>query len=358
MHYKVKALFQNSALLIFSLLSTFVILELSLRVIKNEYTFKNFVKARRTIFESAYPCQYDSHLGWIPKEGFSGRENVWGTRVTILENGIRSNGKEKSEPMPGAVSMLAVGDSFTFGDNVSDHETWPALLEDISKKKVITGGVFGYGLDQIFLRARNLIPIYRPDILILSFIPDDIYRCRLSERTGVAKPYFDIDKNELILKNVPIPKPLKSNDIEGFRGVFGYSLLLDRIAIRAFPNYWVQGSWKSVEVHSQIKAEQVAKLLFKNLRAIIETSTVKQVIILVQYNRGWGPEETALIDRVMSSLEDKSITVVDLRHSFAQLRQQDPKTWKSFFKGHMSPKGNYFVASQLQKVMDEIPDLE
>ena len=47
-------------------------------------------------------------------------------KVTIRKDGFRSNG---SEPPPLLADVLVVGDSFTFGDNVSDNETWPACLE-------------------------------------------------------------------------------------------------------------------------------------------------------------------------------------------------------------------------------------
>lgn len=57
--------------------------------------------------------------------------------------------------------ILAVGDSYTFGDEVSDWETWPAQLQKLSGRRVINGGVFGYGIDQAFLRARRLLSRYQ-----------------------------------------------------------------------------------------------------------------------------------------------------------------------------------------------------
>ena len=98
--------------------------------------------------------------------------NIWKTKVTILEDGIRSNG-EAAHAGTGDI-ILAVGDSFTFGDEVSDDETWPAKLEKISGKRVINGGVFGYGVDQIYLRMRTLARRYKPDIIIFSL--DDIQK--------------------------------------------------------------------------------------------------------------------------------------------------------------------------------------
>jgi hypothetical protein len=122
--------------------------------------------------------------------------------VTILQGGIRSNGhgdvRDASEP------ILAVGDSFTFGTQVSDRDTWPAQLEKLSGRRVINGGVFGYGIDQAFLRARRLLSRDRFSTVIFSFIPDDIRRCQMSVEFGGAKPYFDFKDGRLTLENVPV----------------------------------------------------------------------------------------------------------------------------------------------------------
>jgi hypothetical protein len=50
-------------------------------------------------------------------------------------------------------AVLVVGDSFTFGDQVSDDETWPACLEATLHRGVDNGGVFGYGAAQALRRA-------------------------------------------------------------------------------------------------------------------------------------------------------------------------------------------------------------
>ena len=66
--------------------------------------------------------------------------------------------------------ILAVGDSFTFGDRVSDHETWPAQLERLTGRQVLNAGVFGYGVDQAYLRAVALLETYDTDLVVLALI--------------------------------------------------------------------------------------------------------------------------------------------------------------------------------------------
>ena len=123
--------------------------------------------------------RYDARLGWAPRAGYVGPAD--GSYVTITPDGWRSNGL--SSP------VLAVGDSFTFGADVLDSETWPAQLERLIGRSVVNAGVSGYGLDQAVLRAEELIPRVQPSLLVVAFIPDDVERCGLRERVD-AKPWL------------------------------------------------------------------------------------------------------------------------------------------------------------------------
>jgi len=211
-----------------------------LRVQKKEkLAVKDFRRIERALFEKAYPAEYDRELGWIPKAGVNGDNNIWGTAVTITRDGVRSNGEKSAADLPASKPILAVGDSFTFGDTVSDSETWPAILESMLKRPVINGGVFGYGLDQSYLRARRLIKKYNPDILIFSFIPDNVNRCQLSRRNGTDKPYFDVVNDKPVLKNVPIRPPSNTMETDRFREIGGYSFLVHRVMSKLKPEYWL-----------------------------------------------------------------------------------------------------------------------
>jgi len=236
-----KEIFINASIVILSLLLTFLLLELLTRVYKSEYSFKNFLLEEKTLFTAGYPAQYDPVLGWVPKEGASGRKNVWNTEVSIEKFGIRSNGKKEMPASSDMHPILAVGDSFAFGDQVSDGHTWPAILEMLLKKKVINGGVFGYGVDQTYLRAEQLIKIFHPSIIIFSIFKDDIDRCELSQRTAAGKPYFAVIDSKLVLKNVPVPKSVSNHAVGKLRQILGYSYFVHKFMMAFYPEFWLQG---------------------------------------------------------------------------------------------------------------------
>lgn len=350
-----KKLFQNVLVLIASLLLTFTMLELVVRIVKGDFTFKGFKEYKVILSEvkKNCPAQYDPYLGWIPREGYSISKDKWGARITVLKNGIRSNGSETIQEATAPAAILAVGDSFTFGGQVSDSDTWPAFLEKMSGKKVVNGGVNSYGLDQIFLRANELIKKYKPDILILSCYVGDIDRCHFSKRHH-EKPYFEIINNGLVLKNNPVPVlPRKRTGIDPVSNIFTKSVLIKQVIKSAFPDYWRLCTGEFIEAGPRSGGEQIAYLLFRHLREIIQANTVRHIFVLLQYNRQMSRKNRAMVKRVISGIHDRSIKVVDLWEPFQQVMQHDRKRWDSFFNGHMTPEGNRFVARELQKALNE-----
>ena len=100
--------------------------------------------------------------------------------------GIRKNGPNDDLLRSGGV--LAVGDSFTAGSETADEDTWPAQLERIIHRPVVNGGVGGYGSDQIVMRAEKLLPIVRPQVLLVGMLDLDILRAGYSSFGRQAPP--------------------------------------------------------------------------------------------------------------------------------------------------------------------------
>ena len=141
----------------------------------------------------------DAHLGWRPRPGATSRDG----KVTIDAAGIRRNDSPARalEENPRALQVVTIGDSFTFGDEVSDNETWPAQLERLLQQGGVPARVFNlgtnaYGIDQAILRfARDGAPL-RPDVVILGLQPENLMR-----NVNVLRPFFFPDTT------LPLSKP-------------------------------------------------------------------------------------------------------------------------------------------------------
>ena len=345
----------NIALVFASLLLTLFVLETGARIYLSKFEFKNFFVEYRTLLHSTYPAKYDAELGWIPEEG-DHPENLWKTRITILEDGIRSNGRNEHTVLDNNRPILAIGDSFTFGDQVSNNETWPAQLEKMSGRRVINGGVFGYGIDQAYLRMRALASKYKPSVIIFSFIPNDISRAEHSELTGVPKPYFDLSETgDLVLRNEHISYS-PSFPIDKIGKIIGYSLFAHKILLKLFPEYWLHRPRGSKKVHSN--GEKVADRIFSELGQFSTRNKIN-IFILVEYSKDQFEKDIVAVDHVISYMDHEHLNLVDLRYSLAELKSHDRKKYEGLFHGHMTKEGNLYVASILYDLIskkNEIPN--
>jgi hypothetical protein len=114
-----------------------------------------------------FELPFDAELGWCPRPGTSGGESVYdwaGARV-----GRAPLPRERSA---GVRRAVAVGCSFTRGDEVSGGEAWPAALDELLPGlEVANLGVGGYGSDQALLRFRRDGAPLAPDEVWLGLVP-------------------------------------------------------------------------------------------------------------------------------------------------------------------------------------------
>jgi hypothetical protein len=289
---------------------------------------------------------YHPRLGWIPRPGRV--SSGWTSNVDA--SSVRSNGRAFSTA---SRPILAVGDSFTFGDEVEDSETWAAYLEDILHKRVINAGVGAYGLDQAFLRAELLLEEYDPDVVFLSFISDDIDRteCSYYPYGRGWKPYFEYRDGSLILRNVPVPQePAPRGSPRRFqtlRKALRYSFLADTVFGRIAHEWW-QDRPVFEEVHHD--GEDVSVDLLVRLDGLTKGRGGQFVAIALATNGRIG--DNARLPNVVERAREKGVTVLDLSTEMLEL---PPSRLQSLFRpsGHYSPEMNRWVAEHIAAFLDE-----
>ena len=321
-------------------------MEAGLRIIKGKlFEFENQCIRKSTILKHYYPVMFDTRLGWAPKPGDRAGNELWINReVTILGNGLRSNGP--GQPTKERPVVLVAGDSFAFGDEVSDHETWAALLEQWSGVPVLNGGVFGYGLDQAYLRALTLVEEHHPQILIFQFAGDDITRCALSVRGNAPKPYFELRDGVLSARTDHI-RPLTDYEkrFTWFQRVFGYSFLVHSLMIRVNPAAWSAG-----QGGTQLTGEKgypIAEALVDDLATWPSRRQIK--VLLLNTDRAPGREAEQLLARATGL----GLPTARVDERFRQAAAGDPRGEKALLApgGHFSPEGYRLVA---ERVLEEM----
>lgn len=347
----------NLLLVIISLLIGLVIAEAAIRVWKGEPVFA-WVDFSQTIVGCA--SSFDPYAGWKPAPSRKG-VNREQRPVTILPNGLRSNG---SIPPESGMRILAVGDSYTFGDQVGDHETWPAAMERRLAIPVLNGGVCGYGVDQTVLRSQELMPRFKPDVLIVSMIPTDIWRTQASELYSKRKPYFSLQNSIPMLRNTPLKPPETPSGIAGIvsRGMEymnNYSLF-----IRSMPNVRNRLKMYQKRAYTEVHEDglEVSCRLLEQVRDMADRDgVVPYLLMLYKYrdinnrialNNGTSPEPgdrnmefLAKALKLMECSKSAGIPVIDTFSALEQLYRKDGRdAVAALYSDHMNAVGNEFVA--------------
>jgi len=80
------------------------------------------------------------------------------------------------QPLASNTTVLAFGDSLTYGTGSSVNNAYPAVLESLINRKVINAGVPGEISQQGLARLPRLIAQYRPDLIIICHGGNDLLR--------------------------------------------------------------------------------------------------------------------------------------------------------------------------------------
>lgn len=213
------------AVYLFVSVSFLLIISLSLLFSIKYYKYSITEKRRRWKVVAHQP---DSQLGYAPIPGVCsarlfpiGNEEIptcydnYGFRVPISDS---SRQKPFTRPL-----ILTLGGSFTFGDACYAEETYSYLLGNLLKGTSLNAGVCGYGLHQMLVRAKRIIPEFRPDIVVVLYAPWLVSRSirgfsPLNIFAPHPAPYFVKSNEGIVLHPMPYPKYGGSWPSKNFKG--------------------------------------------------------------------------------------------------------------------------------------------
>lgn len=293
---------------------------------------------------------YDPTKGWISRPGLR-NENVFdGKFLNTNSKGLRGKTEYAYDKPPDKLRIVVLGDSYTFGDDVSDDETYPYYLQQMFPRfEVINMGVHGYGHDQMLILLKEEGLKYKPDIVILGFVYLDIYRNSISFR-DYAKPAFFLEDGELVKKNACVPSPEESLKREWARpklydlyNIFQRRALYNRYSVR-------YGLFQKIRERA---THDLTYCILDEMVSLIKSIDAKPIFVYLPHrielreDRGSAAEETYFFDycRTNESLECFSVLPY-----MAEQNEPDKLFMPSL---HYSPSGNLSVAEAIRGALIE-----
>jgi hypothetical protein len=355
-----------------SILVTLLLLELGLRAWSVTWLTRwpNFVLGAREVLNKTEQSRFidDPYLGYVPRPGYAS------ARINIDTAGFRRTGDPAKATVAGPI--LAVGDSYTYGDEVADGETWPAHLQRRTGRRVFNGGASGYGFDQTVLRAERAAALVHPSVIVASFIADDIRRTEMRRLWGAEKPYFDLQGNGqdngqgngLVLRNEPVPpRPDPRTTLNFWQRTLGYSYLVEFTVERLGLQYGWFGD--HIRIHPEGTGERIACLLTGRL-ADLQRRSGAAVLVVAQYdpyvwqNADFAAEQRRMSHGLLDCARKNGLGILDTYDAVAAWTAKG--TGKGTSKGgprglyglwHMNDQGNRLTADLIDAALgaDHIP---
>jgi hypothetical protein len=227
---------------------------------------------------------------------------------------------------------------------VADGESWPADLQRITGRRVLNGGVSGYGFDQIVLRAEALAPLYRPGAIVVAFIADDIRRTEMRRMWSADKPYFDPEGDGLALRNVPVPPRAPAETTLTFwQRTIGYSYAFDFLMRRLdLLHDWFGDH---IRVHPAGTGELVSCRLTARLAGLQKSSGAPVLLVAAYDPVVWDdPKFAAEQRRLTAGLLDcarrNGLATLDTYEALAAT----PRPRDLYVLWHMNAAGNALIA--------------
>jgi len=313
--------------------------------------------ATRILIPDPY-LQFENRAGLFARDDLVGFKNQpdfrayahGNIRVRTNHMGYRGEEMEVQKP-PGAIRILALGDSVTWGVGVNDDRIYLARLEQTLNARysrplrvqTVNTAVIGYSLYQELLTLERDGPALSPDIVLVGFVLNDAY--------PTEDPFFNVNslhepRKEGVRRRAysdPPPAPFH---------LYRLSRTLARRALDRFhesnrspranydwqPGSFEQRSWPVMQHHFQRMAELSKTRHFRLLIILFPTGT--------QFRSGsLDPFPQSMIKDFMKS---EGIDYLDL---FDTLRGRQDGAFRD--EMHLTPLGHQEVAESILRNLDE-----
>ena len=252
-------------------------------------------------------------------------------------------------------NILTVGDSFAFGWEVSDQETWQSCLNrELTHLNFLNGGNGSYGTAQAILRAKRLYKEIKPSsLLVQTLVGHNFYRDQLIRKQGLPKPYLLKDQKgeiKVIYPNFKIEKDFsyQKKQIPNFIDylIVNTSLLKrfsnDSLAYKVWNNSYSKftpNSNKFGNNHASI--EEIINWTVNESKKLDSS-----VIWLLQYTS--RPNRRNLREReiLISTLKEKKINFIDtFDYFYGELKS--PFSTAELWNPHHTKLGNEIVCKAI-----------
>jgi hypothetical protein len=323
---------------------------------------------------------FDPLLGWslIPNKV------IKSTGWQVNSQGLRGDRDYHPQPAEGTLRIMAFGDSFTHGNEVSNTNTWAEILQRIDRRlEVMNFGVSAYGLDQAYLRYKRDGKKFQGHLVFIGYMSYDIYRnvsvFHLFKNLPfpLTKPRFEIQNNELKLMENPFQKlsdyeAFLKDDPSVFHSLGKKDIYFNHCyhenSFDFLPSVRLFKIAKHAEQHTTVmdkiltngvfdtssEAYQITIRILSRFYSDVENSKMIPVILLFPSKedlRGHKRFRPLMYQPLVDYCVKQKYRFIDLNEAFENISANDLN--HHFVTSHFSPAGNQLVAERILKFLKQ-----
>jgi hypothetical protein len=303
---------------------------------------KDSLRCEDAIYVRSYPGQYedkkvpwmkhDPDLGWVLDRATNLLEDKH--RHHKFKYNVNSEGFRNAvdfsllSPYTTKTRIMLLGDSFVFGLYVEEEDTLSSILDSKLGEDydVFNLGISGWGIDQMLLAYQKYTDVIKPEIVILTYIDNDIRRAMEAYRRyeGVNKPSFEIRHDRLVPKSRSEPPLLEKLSHK--------SLIFNKL----YGRFYIE-----------TEMTRLTQAIFSEL--IRKTAERDQRLIVLRYPLRAsfeGNGRGAHYD-YSNFFQEKSIDYLDPYEAILALPKDFYKGFYLEFNAHPAKRGNEFMADYI-----------
>jgi hypothetical protein len=323
-------------------------------------------RMRKGVGSNGVVNRFSARYGWANVAGGSGQHQ--GLPVSFNAIGARGSKPVGDEPPEGALRLACYGESFTFGSEVGDGDTWPAQLDvdAAGALEVVNLGVGGWGTDQALMRYRDTRDELAPDVVLMGLLSENIARNvnRLrpvyspKTREPLVKPRFILVDGALEL----VPQPY-ATEVDLYQAAVDGSLGIDM----APHEWWAPksdgGGWSGALAALNSRKEtqrrqgwfrewlrvdgepyQITLALMETFHREAEVDGVRFAGVILFPTSGDIGDPKRKLTELGKVLEQRGIPYLDL---YDLVRARKDRGEKVYGKSHFTPEANGEVAERV-----------
>jgi len=314
------------------------------------------------LVEESY-TEYDPLLGWISQPNIY-IPNMFGPGKYLQTNSQRFRNVANIDPQNKTekTRIICTGDSFTFGHQVSNDNTWCAQLEALSKNlEIINMGQGGYGVGQAYLWYERDGRKLEHDVHFFAFITEDFRRATHEAFITYKKPVLRVEEDRLEVKNVPVPRAFYSSKwitrnikfVNELRSVIVLRKVLRKIKgdDRQQKRYAEKVQKEDKDKRSEI--QRIVMKMFEDMHQRSKGEGIRLIAVHLPTEADMRPNTETVAWRgfLEKELGQREIEYWDLT---AECQSLERAEFQSLLDGHYTEKGNKVIAKILYKKLQHI----